>query len=335
MEEQKPRLSKNIRRLTLLSILFVLAALGIYWYAHRKKDNSAWQRKALAGKKVHTQATYLDSASIFRHLTAIASPALEGRETGSAGNTAAQQYILQQFDSLLLAPLGRDFRQRFDVRLNETVSAANLLALIPGTRFPRQYIVVSAHFDHIGKINGQVHPGADDNASGVAFILALAAYLKQNPPAHSVIIAAFDAEEKGLRGSAHFIKNSIIAADSIIFNLNLDMISRNDQNEIFACGTYHYPRFKKYIDSLQHLTSVNILTGHDRPDAGMGQNWTYLSDHGSFHEKQIPFIYFGVEDHADYHKPGDVVEKINRSFYLKVCNAIAGFFVMIDRQEKL
>jgi hypothetical protein len=335
MEELQPRISRNIRRLTLLSITIVLIVLGTYWLVHRKKDDSARQRKALSGKKITTPVRYLDSAALFNHLSFIASPSLEGRETGTTGNSIAQNYITRQFDSLQLQKPGKDYLQAFSFKQQQTVNAANLLAIIPGTTYPNQYIVVSAHFDHIGIINGKIHPGADDNASGVACLLALGAWLKKNPPQHSIILAAFDAEEKGLKGSQYFVDNPIVPLNNITCNINLDMISRNDQNEIYACGIYHYPYLKKYIDSLQNHTRVNILTGHDSPNAGMGQDWTLLSDHGSFHKKQIPFIYFGVEDHADYHKPGDVIEKIDRNFYLQVCNAITALLQIVDRQERL
>ncbi len=92
---------------------------------------------------------------------------------------------------------------------------------------------------------------------------------------------------------------------NIIFNLNMDMVSRNDKNEIYASGTFHYPQLSKYIDSIRPLTKVTVSLGHDDASKGASDDWTTQSDHYPFHKKGIPYIYFGVEDHPDYHQPTD------------------------------
>ena len=109
----------------------------------------------------------------------------------------------------------------------------------------------------------------------------------------------------------------------------MDMISRNDNNEIYVAGTYYYPQFKSIIESVDLGSPVDILIGHDNPE--LKGDWTFSSDHGPFHSKDIPFLYFGVEDHEDYHKPNDDFEKIDTEFYQHVVNAIIQTILELDR----
>ena len=101
--------------------------------------------------------------------------------------------------------------------------------------------VVSAHYDHLGIRDGVVYPGADDNASGVAVILEVAAYCQKNPFRRSIVFAAFDAEEGGLQGARVFVATPPVPKERIALNVNLDMVSRSDKREIFIAGTYHTP----------------------------------------------------------------------------------------------
>ena len=102
------------------------------------------------------------------------------------------------------------------------------------------------------------------------------------------------------------------------------MVSRNDANEIFAAGTYHTPWLKPIVEDVQRRSAVKILFGHDRPivKAGGVEDWTSQSDHGVFHDAGIPFLYFGVADHADYHQPTDTADKVNPQFFGDVADTI-------------
>jgi Zn-dependent M28 family amino/carboxypeptidase len=210
-----------------------------------------------------------------------------------------------------------------------------VIGTIRGSKYPDSYIAITAHYDHLGVRDNQVYYGADDNASGTAALLVMAQYFKQHPPQHSLLFIAFDAEEEGLVGSRYFILNSPVPVAKIMLNLNMDMISRNDKNEIYACGVSYHPFLKKFVDSVQPSTTVKIMFGHDDPAKGGSDNWTSQSDHYPFYRNNIPFLYFGVEDHEDYHKPGDTFEKINKSFYYRVATMITGVAAQVDRQEKL
>ena len=213
---------------------------------------------------------------------------------------------------------------------------ANVLGMCVGTDPKLPFFIVSAHYDHLGVRDGQIYPGADDDASGVAVTLELAAYCQKTPFRHSIVFAAFDAEERGLQGAKAFMVKPPVPADRIGLNLNLDMVSRNDKREIFIAGTYHYPDLKAPLEEIARRAPVTVLFGHDKPVAVAGgvEDWTNQSDHGPFHAAKIPFVYFGVEDHADYHKPTDTADKINRGFFVDVAETILDALLSLDRARQ-
>jgi Zn-dependent M28 family amino/carboxypeptidase len=212
--------------------------------------------------------------------------------------------------------------------------AANVIGRVPGTAARAKTLVVSAHYDHLGVVGGTMYPGADDNASGVAAMLAAARWVHAHPLRHPVIFAAFDGEEEGLQGSAAFVRRPPVPLTAIAMDVNFDMVSRNDRNEIVAAGGYHYPWLTPILEEVRRRSAVKILFGHDRPmsRAGMVEDWTLQSDHGSFHKAGVPFVYFGVEDHPDYHQPTDTADKIDPVFYLNVVNMLVDVVVTLDKE---
>jgi Zn-dependent M28 family amino/carboxypeptidase len=179
--------------------------------------------------------------------------------------------------------------------------------------------VISAHYDHLGVINGKTFNGADDNASGVAGMLKIALHYARSKPNYTLIFAAFDAEEFGRKGSEYFVNHLPIDIKRIKLNINLDMISHNDKGELYATGTYRNPQLKNYIVTTN--PDLKILFGHDNPKLGV-DDWTEQSDQAAFNSKNIPFVYFGVEDHKDYHKSTDTFENINQEFFINAANSI-------------
>jgi Zn-dependent M28 family amino/carboxypeptidase len=147
-----------------------------------------------------------------------------------------------------------------------------------------------------------------------------------------LIFVAFDAEEMGLQGSKYFVAHPPISIKNILININMDMIAHNDKNELYACGTYHFPELKQFVFSKNKAPI--ILFGHDDPKLGH-DDWTFQSDQGSFFEKKIPFLYFGVEDHKDYHKETDEYKNINEVFYLKSVAAILEIINHLDQNTNL
>ncbi len=272
-----------------------------------------------------TSAQYsFDAKKLSQELRELSSGVMDGRKTGTEGNRKARVYIIDHLKQLGIERFVPGYEQPFSVSqagsFNQGTGGVNILGVIPGKK--KETIVISAHYDHMGNQNGKVFYGADDNASGVAALLAMAEYFKKNSPEHRIIIAFFDAEEIGLVGSLHFVNSLDLEKENIVLNLNMDMIARGDKNELYVCGTYHYPQLKAPLENLQPLEGFKLLFGHDTPEESKRDDWTHHSDQLGFHEKKIPFLYFGVEDHPDYHRASDTFDKINQDFYAKSAETI-------------
>lgn len=289
----------------------------------------------------------LDRTQLLRDVEQLSAPQFEGRKTGTAGNRKARALIAARFASLGLSAFHAGYAQPFSFTHKSMKGlftpglpyatpypdAANLIAYVPGTATPQKFLVISAHYDHLGMKNGLMHPGADDNASGVATLLALAAWFKAHPPQHSIVFAAFDAEEVGKQGAKAFMAALPFAKEQLVMNLNLDMLGHNDSNEIFASGLYHWPQLRPYLDEALKTSTVRVLSGHDRPgyQTGMIDDWTGSSDHSAFHDAGIPYLYFGVEDHADYHAATDTFANLNQRFLGKVAELVLQTARVLDR----
>jgi Zn-dependent M28 family amino/carboxypeptidase len=261
--------------------------------------------------------------ALLTHIKELSSDTYEGRETGTAGATKAKNYIIAEFDKLGVKPLGKTFEQAFPLPKNKKIKQGeNIIGVIKGSSAPNEYIVISAHYDHEGIKNGKIYNGADDDASGISALIAFAEYFQKHPPKHSVILAAFDAEEKGLVGSYYFVENSIVPKTQLKLNINMDMISRSDKKELYVVGPQHYPQYKSIVENIKGSGNITLKIGH--------KEWTFASDHAGFHKANIPFIYFGVEDHKDYHKPTDDFENIHPTFYTNAVQTIFSFFKDVD-----
>ena len=272
----------------------------------------------------------VDSLEIINDVKYLASDDLEGRGAGTKGADLAAQFIAKRYSTLGLEKFQNDFYQPFSLKLKSKETACkNVVGKITGSKHPNKYIVLTAHYDHLGFHDGKIFNGADDNASGVAAIMAAAKYFKKHPPKHSVIFVALDAEEVGLQGAKYFVKNSPVPLENILLNINLDMISRNTKNEIYICGTHHYPILKENLAQIDQNSSIQVKFGHDTPDLGHN-DWTNSSDHAPFHKEKIPFIYLGVEDHEDYHKHTDTFEKIDPSFFFHASNLVVDLVLAFE-----
>jgi hypothetical protein len=111
----------------------------------------------------------------------------------------------------------------------------------------------------------------------------------------------------------------------------MDMISRSEKGELYAAGLLHYPQFTGIFEKARKKAKVNLMRGHDMPGTGR-DDWTFQSDHGAFHREKIPFIYFGVEDHKDYHKPTDDFVNIQPEFYVRAVETILDVLKDIDKE---
>ncbi|HEY5826305.1 MAG TPA: M20/M25/M40 family metallo-hydrolase [Cyclobacteriaceae bacterium] len=259
-----------------------------------------------------------DEQALIDNFKYLSSDALEGRKPETKGSEAARTFIKGQFKKLKLQALGKDYELpfEFEQKSGTKVKGINLAGWIKGTSKDAKYIVISAHYDHVGVKEGKIYNGADDNASGTSALFAIAEYFKNNKPQHNILIIAFDAEEMGLQGAKAFVKNPPIAIGEVVANINMDMVSRADNKELVACGTFFYPQLKPFIDQVSTTEPVKFVFGHDDPEEYKGEdNWTFSSDHGPFHSAKIPFLYFGVADHKDYHQHTDEFENVDPEVY--------------------
>ena len=279
-------------------------------------------------------AQRINAQRLLSDVRALSAPEMEGRRSGTDGNRRAQSLILGRFKELKLHPVNGSYEQRFPLDSHGTTGAdrlpgTSLLAVLPGSSRRDEFVVVSAHYDHLGIRNGQIYGGADDNASGVAAMLAIAGWCAAMGPAKSLLFVAFDAEEHGLRGSKYFVANPPIELKRISAVVNLDMVGRGDANILHVVGTFHYPALKAPVVAAAKGRNIMVRFGHDRPGVRGEVDWTSSSDHGSFHAAGIPFLYFGVDDHGDYHKPTDTADRIPRAFFIEATELV------LDTVQKL
>jgi len=211
------------------------------------------------------------------------------------------------------------------IKINSTTS--NVVGLIRGTdsQLASEYIVIGAHYDHLGlggpeslaaNPYGQIHHGADDNASGTAAVLELARVLASNRDLlkRSVIMASFSGEEEGLLGSAAYTKKPPVPLASTVAMINMDMIGRLRMKTLIVSGTATSPAWKPLLEELNKKGQPGVAEGSaagGRFKIAMGNDGYGPSDHQSFYVRDIPVLFFFTGSHDDYHKPSDTADKIN------------------------
>ncbi|MFZ6665410.1 M20/M25/M40 family metallo-hydrolase [Peijinzhouia sedimentorum] len=281
-------------------------------------------------------AQKIDREQLLKDIQILSADDMEGRKAGTAGGEKARQYLIGRFRDNHILSYAQGYEQPFSFntfRSNERYeNNVNLIGYIEGEI--EDIIVVSAHYDHIGLAEDKIYNGADDNASGVSAMLAIAAYFKENKPRHTIVFAAFDAEEQGKKGAIYFVSKppEELRKGLIRLNINMDMLSQNDKNELYASGTFHNPWLKPLLEEVVTPENFTLQFGHDRPEQG-ADDWTNSSDHGPFHKEGIPFIYFGVEDHANYHQATDTFENIHPDFYYNAASFVLDAVIHLDKVD--
>ncbi|MDP6877567.1 MAG: M20/M25/M40 family metallo-hydrolase [Candidatus Marinimicrobia bacterium] len=282
----------------------------------------------------------ISDRDILEHIKYLSSDELEGRYPGSKGSDLAIDYIATDYKRSRLSPLGSDdYLQFFDFtnQQGEKIKIPNVVGMVPGTTLKDEYIVIGAHFDHLGyggahsgslEMNSSaIHNGADDNASGIAGMLELASKLssERKKIKRSLIFIAFNAEEQGIFGSKYFVKNSPVNTSNIITMINLDMIGRLNNLSLNISGTGTSPLFNNILDKISKKHYLNI----NKNPEGFGP-----SDHSSFYSNNIPVLFFFTGGHSDYHKPSDDWNKINSSGQKKIVDMIYDVVLEIDNNTK-
>jgi hypothetical protein len=277
-----------------------------------------------------------DTAAIRRDVEHLASAALEGRGTGTAGNDSAAAYIARRFESLRLAALpqgcpspagalesrcGRKYFQPFIARsaaaahagLPSELPSQNVVAVLRGSdpALAGEYIVLGAHFDHLGRSAASaldpdsaeaIRNGADDNASGTAAVMELARLLSRHAPRRSVVFVTFSGEELGLLGSQRFVERSPVPLDRVVAMLNFDMVGRLRNDRVIVYGVETATEMRVLVDSAAAGTGLEVRGVGD----GFGP-----SDHSSFYVRGIPVLHFFTDLHEDYHRATDDADKVS------------------------
>ncbi|HUQ47246.1 MAG TPA: M28 family peptidase [Gemmatimonadaceae bacterium] len=278
---------------------------------------------ASAGAHSASAPVAADSTAIHDDIAYLASDRLEGRLTGTAGNDSAATYIARHYAKLGLRQGSPGYLQKFVARSaadahNGNTSGRptqNVVAVLPGSdpRLAGQYIVIGAHFDHLGHdsqfaldpdAKDAIRNGADDNASGTAAVMQLARILSTTHPRRSIIFASFSGEELGLLGSQWFVDHPPVPLDSIVAMVNFDMVGRLNNNKLIVYGTATATELQGILDSANARSTVpfKVSGGGD----GFGS-----SDQSSFYAKNVPVLHFFTDIHSDYHRASDDIEKIN------------------------
>ena len=274
------------------------------------------------------------SAELLQDIQTLSSDVMQGRKTATDGAELARQFIAQRFDALKLDAISPDYRHLFHYGFGKQKQGVNMLALRRGFRYPSHYIVVTAHYDHLGQQGRKVFYGADDNASGVAAMLELAGRLSQQCPAYSYLFVATDAEEQGLYGSKAFVAAPPVPLATIVLNLNLDMLGHPDRRgRLYLTGARQFPvlmtELAAAFDKLQflhHRGPTRPAREHSR------QNWPNASDHGPFYRQGIGYLFFGGQEHPRYHTPQDTWQNIDTEFLTMAMSAVWQAVLWLERQ---
>jgi Zn-dependent M28 family amino/carboxypeptidase len=285
---------------------------------------------------LHSQE--LNKAALLSDLQILSADSMEGRKAGSAGGQKARKLIVDRFVDLGILSFEGGYEQPFSFQtfrsMQQYDNCANVIGYIPGEI--EDIIVISAHYDHIGTFEDRIFNGADDNASGSSALMAMAEYFSKKKPRHTLVFAAFDAEEVGLKGATLFLAEPPqgLRKGMIRLNINMDMLGISEKNELWASGTHHNPGLRPVLEKISVPDGIKLSFGHDHPDHGP-DDWTLQSDHGAFFREGIPHIYFGVEDHQHYHQDTDTFENIHPDFFHKAAMTVLRAVIALDKEDLL
>ena len=276
-------------------------------------------------------------------VTTLADDSFEGREAGLRGGEMAAEYIVSQLKKYGVKPFSASgYYQEFesaknqnnwitesDMPLDELIASGcekrvmkNVLACIPGKG--KGYVVVGAHYDHLGVdttlVGDQCYNGADDNASGVSAVLQLARAIKKTKvqPERTIIFAFWDGEEKGFLGSRFFVKRTPFLSEISAY-MNFDMVGRaatgNSCNlsYIYSSGN---PVFGEWLQADVENYKLELM-----PDFKASKNLLGGSDNSPFARKGVPIVWYHTEGHSDYHRPSDTADKVNYPKLLEITRA--------------
>ena len=296
-----------MRLAVILLLLFISNLYG-------QTDLSAKYSKSITSKELK-ELLYVYASDYF-----------EGRDTGERGQKIAVDFLRNYYQkqNIEAAINTKNYFQEMILNIRgKNVKTENVVAIIPGSENPEEYIVISAHLDHVGQKNGQIYNGADDDGSGNVAMLEIAeafqiAVKENNKPKRSIIFLHVTGEEKGLLGSRYYTENPLYPLKETIANLNIDMIGRldpkrvdKDPNYIYLIGSDKLSNELHEVSELVNRKYTNLILDYTFNAENDPNRFYYRSDHYNFAKNGIPVIFYFNGTHEDYHQPTDTADKIN------------------------
>jgi len=313
-------------------------------------------------------ANTININDLYDHINILASDSLEGRETGKPGQKMAAAYIANHFKEIGIPPYKRKtYFQKFKVKSkrhvckcddcdltffkrvfksNQIIRGENVLGFIEGSDLKEELIIITAHYDHLGKHDSLIFNGADDDASGVAGAMEIAeafmlAKKDGKGPRRSILIMPVSGEEKGLLGSKYYTDNPVYPLKNTIANLNIDMIGRLD--DWHSTGNYVYLIGSNRLSYDLHNINEEVNTKYTKLDLDYKYNdeedpnrYYYRSDHYNFAKNNIPVIFYFNGVHEDYHRPSDTIEKLDFSKIKTISKLVfLTAWELANREEKI
>jgi hypothetical protein len=329
---------------------FLLLASGVFSCAvvSTGKNGTAGEKGAdgqvsvanSAVKESEKKPFFIDSVLVRKHLYTLASDEMEGRKTGTPGIEKAAKYIESEFEKIGLTTFEgmESYRQTFSFtprRSTTEITAANIIGVLEGKSRKEEIVIISAHYDHLGnegKGEDKIYNGANDDASGVTGVLALAAYFKKIGNERTIVFAAFTGEEMGLIGSTHFGKG--IDATKFVAGINLEMIGKVPSfgpNTAWLTG-FERSDFGKIIQKNLEGSGYQLF-----PDPYKNFNLFFRSDNASLARLGVPSHTFSttpIDVDKDYHKVSDEAETLNMTVITQTIQAVAkGTKTIIDGKD--
>jgi hypothetical protein len=216
------------------------------------------------------------------------------------------------------------------------VPAYNVIGMLEGSdpQLKQEVIIIGAHYDHLGRggegsgslapTSGEIHHGADDNASGTAGVLELARLFTAQKPKRTIVFMAFGGEEEGLLGSNYYVNHPLLPLANTVAMINMDMIGRMKDRRLVIGGVGTAKEWRERL-AADTDKSFQLTLNED----GFGP-----SDHSSFYAKQIPVLFFWTGTHNDYHKPSDTFDKINYDDQVLILKMVARIVNQLDASDK-
>jgi len=291
-----------------------------------------YSQKDLKNKPLNEDSLRIESRQKLRgHLEILASDSFEGRCTATPGQKMAAAYIASEMEKYGLQQVAKDsnghlswfqswpFAKRFGDKKKYEPYSENVMGVLPATVPSNDYVVISAHYDHLGIIRDTVYNGADDNGTGSSSLLELIRIYRDLTPIRekNILFLFFSGEEKGLLGSAYYAENPVIPLSATVCDINIDMVGRADSthaadsNYVYVIGS---DRISKKLDSLLHVANElhhPMELDYTYNDENDPQRLYERSDHYNFAKNGVPVAFFFSGLHPDYHRSTDDIEKIN------------------------